>query len=139
MESLVIYKRFTSIKFTHFYCCFTPLHSTSHHITSLHSTRLIQCDLFFPTGPGGLLGVLPAVEMKNWSAASIYLTCFVVSSTLCMGFFAALYGETTKKLGDMNGFVEFFVNMFSCSLSLIVGVLWVVLSCMGKLEEFFED
>lgn len=77
--------------------------------------------------------------MKNWSAASVYLVCFVVSSTLCMGVFAAMYGEMTRKLGDMNGFVEFFVNMFSCSLSLIVGVLWVVLSCMGKLEEFFEE
>ena len=95
--------------------------------------------MYIYLGPGGLLGVLPAVEMKNWSAASIYLLCFVVSSTLCMGIFAAMYGEMTKKLGDMNGFVEFFVNMFSCSLSLIVGILWVVLSCMGKLEEFFEE
>ena len=57
--------------------------------------KIKDCDLFLfknkreiyftlLLGSGGLLGVLPAVEMKNWSAASIYLFCFVVSSTLCV-------------------------------------------------------
>lgn len=90
-------------------------------------------------GPGGILGVLPAVEMKDWTAAVVYLACFVTSSTLCMGTFAAVYGEMTKKIGDISGSVEFIVTLISCSLSLIVGILWVVLSYMGKLEEFFED
>jgi len=88
-------------------------------------------------GPGGLLGVLPAVEMRDKWASLLYLVAFVVVSTLCMGVFAAMYGEATRRLGDISGTVEFCVNIFSCSMSLIVGALWIVLSLMGKLEAFF--
>lgn len=90
-------------------------------------------------GPGGLLGVLPAIEMKNWRYSAVYLFAFVVVSTLCMGFFAALYGEVTRRLGDISGTVEFAVNITSCCLSLIVGILWVVLSLMGKLDAIFGE
>jgi hypothetical protein len=88
-------------------------------------------------GPGGLLGVLPAVEMKEKWASVLYLLSFIVVSTLCMGVFAAMYGEATRRLGDISGTIEFCVNISSCALSVVVGTLWVVLSLMGKLEALF--
>lgn len=43
-------------------------------------------------GPGGVLGVIPAVQLHNVGLATIYLTTFCISSTLTMGLFATLYG-----------------------------------------------
>ncbi|TYZ51415.1 hypothetical protein PybrP1_012114 [[Pythium] brassicae (nom. inval.)] len=48
-------------------------------------------------GPGGVLGVLPALAMRHSGNAIVYLGCFCVSSILCMGAFAALYGELTLR------------------------------------------
>ena len=39
-------------------------------------------------GPGGILGVLPAVEMQHWQSSLLYLGSFMVASTLSMGLFA---------------------------------------------------
>ena len=89
-------------------------------------------------GPGAILGVLPAVEMQSLRASSIYLGSFIVASTLSMGTFAALYGELTKRLGSTAEFIELGLRVFSSSLSVIVGILWLVLSLMGKLEDFFH-
>jgi hypothetical protein len=89
-------------------------------------------------GPGAILGVLPAVEMQSLAASSTYLGSFVVSSTISMGVFAALYGEVTKRLGSQADYIEVGLRVFSCSLSVVVGSMWLVLSLMGKLEEFFH-
>ena len=89
-------------------------------------------------GPGAILGVLPAVEMQSWAASSTYLFAFVVSSTLCMGIFAAAYGELTKRVGSTADSVELGLRVFSSSCSVIVGLLWLVLSVLGKLEDFFH-
>lgn len=89
-------------------------------------------------GPGGMLGVVPAVEMKNWHSSTLYLTSFTISSTLCMGIFAAIFGEITKRAGSTSGYVELLINIFSSLLSIIVGFIWILLSSMGKLEEIFE-
>lgn len=89
-------------------------------------------------GPGGVLGVLPVVELNDWSASGLYILSFVVSSTLCMGAFAACYGEVTKRLGATADAVEFYINIFSCSLSVIVGLVWFVMSINGKLELLFH-
>jgi hypothetical protein len=35
-------------------------------------------------GPGGVLGVLPAVQMKSWQASTIYLATFCIFSDLTM-------------------------------------------------------
>lgn len=47
-------------------------------------------------GPGGVLGVLPALAMRHTENAVVYLGSFCLSSILCMGAFAALYGELTQ-------------------------------------------
>lgn len=116
--------------------------------------QLRQCDLKDPRvqklvafiigtvhgigGPGGVLGVLPAVELNDWSAASLYLISFVLSSTVCMGGFAAFYGEATKRLGATADVVEFALNLFSCGLSVVVGAVWVGFSIYGGREILFN-
>ena len=89
-------------------------------------------------GPGGILGVLPAVEMQNWRYSFVYLGSFILSSTLSMGAFAALYGELTKRVGATAESVELGLSVFSATLSIIVGTVWLVLSLLGKLEGLFH-
>jgi len=89
-------------------------------------------------GPGGILGVLPAVEMRNWRSSVLYLGSFILTSTLSMGTFAALYGEVTKRLGATAESVELALSVFSASMSIIVGTIWLVLSLMGKLQRLFH-
>ena len=89
-------------------------------------------------GPGGVLGVLPAVEMKDPSLSMIYLTSFVLTSTFCMGLFAALYGEVTKQLAMKADQMEFYLSCGSSSLSVVIGFLWLFLSLAGKLQDFFD-
>jgi uncharacterized membrane protein YsdA (DUF1294 family) len=89
-------------------------------------------------GPGAILGVLPAVEMQSWRASSCYLGSFIVASTLSMGAFAALYGEATKLIGSTAESVELGLRVFSSSLSMLVGALWLGLSLLGRLEHFFH-
>ena len=89
-------------------------------------------------GPGGILGVLPAVEMQNWRSSFLYLGTFIVASTMSMGTFAALYGELTKRIGATAESVELALSVFSSAMSIIVGVLWFTLSALGKLEGLFH-
>jgi hypothetical protein len=90
-------------------------------------------------GPGGMLGVVPAVEMKSLYSSILYLTSFTVSSTLCMGIFAAVFGEMTRRAGSTSGLMELLINLFSSLLSIAVGATWMVLSSTGRLEELFEE
>ena len=89
-------------------------------------------------GPGGMLGVVPAVEMKSIHSSILYLTSFTISSTLSMGIFAAVFGEVTRRAGSISGFVELLLNIFSSLLSIAVGATWIYLSANGTLEEIFE-
>jgi len=89
-------------------------------------------------GPGGILGVLPAVEMQNWQSSCLYLGTFIITSTLSMGTFAALYGEATRRIGATAESVELGLSIFSASMSIIVGTIWLVLSLLGKLETLFH-
>ena len=89
-------------------------------------------------GPGAILGVLPAVGMQSWRASSLYLLSFVFASTLSMGAFAALYGELTKRLGSTAQSVELGLRVFSSSLSVLVGIVWLVLSVIGKLDSLIH-
>jgi hypothetical protein len=88
-------------------------------------------------GPGGILGVIPAMHMRNWQLACLYLSCFCVSSTTVMGIFATLYGNISKALSAA-GNADFYMEIFSSSLSVIVGVLWLTLLSIGKLDEIFD-
>lgn len=88
-------------------------------------------------GPGGILGVLPAVEMQRWSSSFLYLGSFILASTLSMGSFAALYGEATRRLGTTAESMEFGLSIFSSGMSILVGVIWFVFSLLGKLDDIF--
>lgn len=53
-----------------------------------------------------------------------------------MGIFAALYGEVTHRVGSAKK-LEFRLEVFSASLSVIVGVVWIILVITGKLTAVF--
>ena len=87
-------------------------------------------------GPGGVLGVIPAVQLHDLKLATIYLGCFCISSTFTMGIFAATYGVCSARLGQgtQRGFQ---IECISASLSILVGVVWLTLLSMDKLEDLF--
>lgn len=87
-------------------------------------------------GPGGVLGVIPAVQLHDWKLATLYLGCFCLSSTLTMGCFAFFYGTCSSRLGRGTN-LEFQIHCFSACLSILVGITWLVLLWLGKLEDVF--
>mmetsp|Transcript_14448 Transcript_14448/g.23902 ORF Transcript_14448/g.23902 Transcript_14448/m.23902 type:complete len:246 (+) Transcript_14448:400-1137(+) len=88
-------------------------------------------------GPGGVLGVIPAVQIRDPWLGSLYLGTFCITSTLTMGCFAIVYGTVSKKLGQSCAKWEFRIECASASLSVLVGLLWLVLLATGKLEDVF--
>jgi hypothetical protein len=93
-------------------------------------------------GPGGVLGVLPAVQLQDAWLACIYLVTFCVTSTFVMGGFAAFYGSLSRWLaggdGNNEGDRVFMVEIGSASLSICVGFVWLALLSLGKLDEVFH-
>jgi hypothetical protein len=78
------------------------------------------------------------LQLKDWKYSTIYLGTFCIASTLCMGCFATVYGTCSRKLGkDRGRRGEFIMECISASLSIIVGILWLVLLACGKLEDVF--
>lgn len=103
------------------------------------STRLLAFGIGIihgVAGPGGVLGVIPAVHLQDWRLATVYLGAFCLTSTLCMGCYAALYGLFSAKISDTTH-LEFQLECLSAGLSIVVGILWLVLISLGKLEDFF--
>lgn len=88
-------------------------------------------------GPGGVLGVIPAVQLHNLKLASIYLSCFCLSSTLTMGIFATLYGTLSSRIGSEGTHRQFVIECLSSCLSILVGITWLILLSIGKLEDVF--
>ncbi len=89
-------------------------------------------------GPGGVLGVIPAVQLHNWKLSCIYLGTFCLSSTLTMGTFAASYGTCSSYISERDSVVQGYrMEMFSAGLSLCVGALILFLLSIGKLDEIF--
>jgi hypothetical protein len=99
-------------------------------------------------GPGGVLGVIPAVQLHNGRLAALYLSCFCISSTVMMGVFATFYGSCSSRLVDQRsqpfvsgnyhaGTREFRIECTSACFSIIVGILWLVLLSIGKLDDIF--
>ena len=93
-------------------------------------------------GPGGVLGVIPAVQLHDARLASLYLATFCASSTVTMGTFALLYGNGSACMvggggGGVQGQREFIIESLSALLSILVGLLWLALLSLGKLDDVF--
>ena len=86
-------------------------------------------------GPGGILGVLPALELQHWQSSTIYLGSFIVTSTLSMGIFAAAYGEGTKRLGASSESLELALRLISSSASMLVGIVWIAITASSRARE----
>ena len=88
-------------------------------------------------GPGGVLGVIPAVQLHNLWLSIVYLGSFCITSTIVMGTFAASYGICSSRLSASSQTFEFRMEVFSSSLSIFVGFLWLTLVYLGKLHDIF--
>jgi len=88
-------------------------------------------------GPGGVLGVIPAVQLHDAFLSTLYLGTFCVTSTLTMGCYAALYGSCTAKISASSSKFEFFMELFSACLSIFVGIVWLTLIHLGILHDIF--
>jgi hypothetical protein len=149
-----------------------------HHHNHSNSPFLALCAGIFHglAGPGGVLGVVPAIQLHNAGLAACYLLSFCASTIVTMGTFASAYGTFTVFLArccsrrstqirvgtdnnsiasepdtagseseetlessssDAVAVVEFWIRCASASLSVLVGVTWLVLLAMGKLEDVF--
>ena len=85
-------------------------------------------------GPGGVLGVIPAVRLHNVWHSIVYLGSFCASSILVMGCFAASYGTLSSRLTQSNGTLAYRMELFSASLSFTVGF---ALLYFGKVQDIF--
>ncbi len=94
-------------------------------------------------GPGGVLGVVPVVQLQDAKMEVIYLSMFCLTSTLVMGSFALFYGVFSRWLaggriqGSDDGSRVFWVEAGSAGLSIVVGLVWLVVLSIGKLNEVF--
>lgn len=79
-------------------------------------------------GPSHVLGVLPALKLANYELQFVYLFSFIVTSTLSMGLFAAIYGEVTKRMSATTESLDLILGLFSSSLSIIIGTIWFIYS-----------
>ena len=104
-------------------------------------------------GPGGVLGIIPAVQLKDTKLSAIYLSTFCATSTFTMGGFALFYGSFSTWLagGEQSSHRQqeegrrrsarsriFLVEAGSAMLSIVVGIIWLVLLSIGDLEEVFS-
>ncbi|GKY97360.1 hypothetical protein MPSEU_000694400 [Mayamaea pseudoterrestris] len=88
-------------------------------------------------GPGGILGVIPAVQLHDWRLATLYLGCFCIMSIITMGTFALVYGALSSKVGGVSGHRQYLIQVISAGLSVLIGVLWLILLALGKLDVVF--
>mmetsp|Transcript_13956 Transcript_13956/g.19976 ORF Transcript_13956/g.19976 Transcript_13956/m.19976 type:complete len:413 (+) Transcript_13956:32-1270(+) len=82
-------------------------------------------------GPGGVLGIVPAIQLQNLGMAYTYLSSFCISSIITMGIFASLFGLFTASLSNITRF-ELQIECLSAALCAVVGVVWISLSLTDK-------
>lgn len=94
------------------------------------------------TGPGGVLGSIPAFQLQHAPLAILYLGTVCVTSTLVMGAFAAFYGRLClwlagnayEKEEDASLSRVFLVEFGSACVSIVVGIVWLTLLAVGQLD-----
>ena len=83
-------------------------------------------------GPGAILGVLPAMALRDEPLVLGYFCGFVGAVVVAMGAFAAGWGAGTRALGRRGGArVARGLAMCSSVLCVVVGVAWAALSVTG--------
>jgi hypothetical protein len=90
-------------------------------------------------GPGGVLGVIPAVQLHDAKLATIYLASFCIMSILTMGGFATAYAMISHRLAKGgNAGRALLIESASASISIVVGILWIILLATGKMDDIFH-
>jgi len=84
-------------------------------------------------GPGGVLGVLPAVAAGTLFKSFMYLSAFFLTSILTMGVFAALYGHYTQQI---TGLILFRLQIFSSGAAILVGIILIVCAWILGISPF---
>lgn len=116
---------------THDHC---PLVCTS--LLSPRTMALLSGVIHGMAGPGGVLGVIPAVQLHDGKLSACYLASFCLASTCTMGMYAALFayfsGGISHCLHNL-----YFVELASAGLSIAVGIAWLILISIGKLDDIF--
>ncbi|TMW61122.1 hypothetical protein Poli38472_013585 [Pythium oligandrum] len=121
-------------------CCFGMCNAPSSDIKNKHTahwTAFAYGIAHGLAGTGGVLGVLPAVVLNEWGRSSAYILSFCIASIFIMGLFAAVYGEVTGRLVKVSDRLLYRVGLFSASVSIAVGVLWIILVSTGTLDVVF--
>lgn len=90
-------------------------------------------------GPGGVLGVIPTVQLHDAWLASLYLGTFCVTSIIVMAIYATAYGSCTSYASTNNPQNKYNIEIFSASLSLLVGLLWIILVLTGQMDRVFPE
>lgn len=116
-------------------CCPTCLKQATDRVST--GTMALSAGIIHGfAGPGGVLGVIPAVQLHSLRLASVYLGSFCLSSMVTMGLFATCYGTISSRLvrGTQR---QTLIECISALLSLLVGILWLTLVSIGKLDDIF--
>ena len=114
-------------------CCNTDIKNPA-------TQRVLACCvgiLHGAAGPGGVLGVLPAVGLANLTLSAIYLGMFFLGSILTMGAFTACYGSCTTRCGKDSDRLAFWLVGLSSFTSFLIGGLFIFLFFSGDCWEVF--
>lgn len=82
------------------------------------------------SGPGGVLGVLPAVVLDDAERSAAYLGAFFAASVVAMAAFAAAFGEAVHRLGgaQQSQRCALCVAAAASLAATAVGIAWLALA-----------
>jgi hypothetical protein len=92
-------------------------------------------------GPGGVLGVLPSLLMPGLASSLAYLFSFCASATVTMGVVAICCGLLSSRSAQAcrSPNLPWILAVAAATLSVAVGVLWIVGCATGRLPEMIHS